>query len=148
MNLLQYTSNEMFSSTELIRKSKNIFDKLNHEEIEKAVILRDGKPSFMLMDFYKYEKLISEYIDLKNEFEILKSKKVKISKPQEEIKNELIEESKNLDTDEVKKTEEIKDEDLQDALSKIDELDFNLNDKRLQTEKSNKSDQQLNDFWE
>ena len=37
MGLLQYTSNEMFSSTELVRKSKNIFDKLNKNEIEKAI---------------------------------------------------------------------------------------------------------------
>ena len=29
MNPLQYTSEEMFSSTELIRKSKMIFDKLH-----------------------------------------------------------------------------------------------------------------------
>ena len=34
MSLLQYTSNEMFSSTELVRKNKNIFDKLNKKEID------------------------------------------------------------------------------------------------------------------
>ena len=38
MNLLQYKSNEMISSTELIRKSKNIFNKLQNKDIEKAVI--------------------------------------------------------------------------------------------------------------
>ena len=37
MGLLQYTSNEMFSSTELVRKSKNIFDKLNKNELEKVI---------------------------------------------------------------------------------------------------------------
>ena len=65
MNLLNYTSKEMFSSTELIRKSKTIFDKINKKEIEKAIILRDGKPSFMLLDFETYEALMSEYISLK-----------------------------------------------------------------------------------
>ena len=42
MGLLQYTSNEMFSSTELVRKNKYIFDKLNKNEIEKAIILCEG----------------------------------------------------------------------------------------------------------
>ncbi len=66
MSLLQYTSNEMFSSTELIRKSKMVFNKINHKEIEKAVILRDGKPSFILMDFDTYEKIMNEYLSLQN----------------------------------------------------------------------------------
>jgi hypothetical protein len=45
MSLLQYSSKEMFSATDLVRKNKSIFDKLNSKEIQKAVILRDGKPS-------------------------------------------------------------------------------------------------------
>ncbi len=65
MNPLLYSSNEMFSSTELIRKSKMIFDKLLKSEIEKAIILRDGKPGFMLLDFEKYEELMKEYLELK-----------------------------------------------------------------------------------
>ena len=65
MGLLQYTSNEMFSSTELVRKSKNIFDKLNKNEIEKAIILRDGKPGIILLDFNQYEKIINDYLSLK-----------------------------------------------------------------------------------
>ena len=60
MNYLRYSSDEMFSSTELIRKSKMIFDKLNKEEIEKAIILRDGKPGFMLLDFATYEKIMKD----------------------------------------------------------------------------------------
>lgn len=67
MGLLQYTSNEMFSSTELVRKSKNIFDKLNKEEIEKAIILRDGKPGIILLDFNYYEKIMTEYLTLKQQ---------------------------------------------------------------------------------
>lgn len=67
MGLLQYTSNEMFSSTELVRKSKNIFDKLNRNEIEKAIVLRDGKPGIILLDFNHYEQIMSEYLSLKNQ---------------------------------------------------------------------------------
>jgi len=66
MALLLYKSNEMFSVTELIRKSKNIFDKIVNDEIEKAIILRDGKPGFLLMDFEKYEKIMADYEELKS----------------------------------------------------------------------------------
>jgi hypothetical protein len=89
MGLLQYTSNEMFSSTELVRKSKNIFDKLNKNEIEKAIILRDGKPGIILMDFNYYEQLMSEYISLKNQIgstNIQNTKVTKIEKIEDEIK--------------------------------------------------------------
>jgi len=65
MGHLLYTSNEMYSSTELIRKSKTIFNKILTKEIDKAIILRDGKPSFMLLDFNKYEKIMAEYDILK-----------------------------------------------------------------------------------
>lgn len=77
MGLLQYTSKEMFSSTELVRRSKYIFDKLNSNEIEKAIILRDGKPGVILLDFNYYEELINEYLSLKekkqNEKNLLKA---------------------------------------------------------------------------
>ena len=66
MGLLQYTSKEMFSSTELIRKSKNIFDKLNKNELEKVIVLRDGKPGIILLDFNYYEQIMNEYLSLKN----------------------------------------------------------------------------------
>ncbi len=65
MGLLLYKSQEMFSATELIRKSKMIFDKVVNHEIDKAIILRDGKPGFLLMDFAKYEKIMAEYEELK-----------------------------------------------------------------------------------
>ncbi|MEA3553678.1 MAG: hypothetical protein U9R39_04635, partial [Campylobacterota bacterium] len=65
MGLLLYKSNEMFSSTELIRKSKTIFNKIIDEEIEKAIIMRDGKPGFLLMDFAKYEEIMAEFEELK-----------------------------------------------------------------------------------
>lgn len=69
MDYLRYASNEMFSSTQLIRQSKLIFDKLNAKDIEKAVILRDGKPNFMLLDFETYENIMSEYMMLKENIE-------------------------------------------------------------------------------
>ena len=64
MSLLQYTSDEMFSATDLVRKNKSIFDKLQKKEIEKAIILRDGKPSIMMLDFSEYEKLMKDYLNL------------------------------------------------------------------------------------
>ena len=79
MGLLQYTSNEMFSSTELVRKSKNIFDKLNKNEIEKAIVLRDGKPAVILLDFAYYEEIMKDYLLLKEQKD----------KPREYIKKEI-----------------------------------------------------------
>ncbi|MDD2697385.1 MAG: hypothetical protein PHF17_01150 [Arcobacteraceae bacterium] len=76
MGYLLYSSNEMFSSTNLIRQSKQIFDKLQEKEIEKAVILRDGKPSFIMLDFEFYEKMMAEYSILKeNSLKIKQTKK-------------------------------------------------------------------------
>ncbi len=134
MNLLQYTSKEMFSSTELIRKSKTVFDKLNKNEIEKAVILRDGKPSFMLLDFEKYENLISEYIKLQEEIEELKKRK---SKTQVETK---------ADDKVVKTDSEINNKELEAALEKIEKLDLNVQTSTQLTEEKEK--QPLKDFWE
>lgn len=154
MNLLQYTSSEMFSSTELIRKSKMIFDKLNTKEIEKAVILRDGKPSFMLMDFYKYESLIQDYLELQEKVKTLEAKKTTVKKEkiitplsinEPEKKDEIKEEIKTNPTD-IKSTDEINSNDLEEALAKIDELDINLGDNSIA--KNETPDQQLKDFWE
>ena len=122
MNLLQYKSNEMFSSTELIRKSKMVFDKVSKKEIEKAVILRDGKPSFMLLDFFKYEELITEYLDLKEKV------KQKNTSQKEEIKN----------------FKEINDDDLKDALAQIEELDLDLK----KEPRIKKKEESIKDFWE
>lgn len=93
MGLLLYKSDEMYSSTELIRKSKMIFDKVLDKKIDKAIILRDGKPSFLLMEFKKYEKIMAEYEELKSYVDSQKGinpstivKKVKPVKiPKEEI---------------------------------------------------------------
>jgi hypothetical protein len=94
MGLLLYKSNEMFSSTELIRKSKKIFNKIIDEEIDKAIIMRDGKPGFLLMDFAKYEEIMAEFEMLKAQslskpIENKRKKKVIIeNNPVKELKKE------------------------------------------------------------
>ena len=134
MDLLQYRSNEMFSSTELIRKSKMVFDKISKKEIDKAVILRDGKPSFMLMDFQKYEELINDYLELKV--------KVK-TKPKVITKEENLNLKENTEDSAIEDIDEINSDDLQDALAQIEQLDLELANKTV-----TKKDEQLKDFWE
>lgn len=138
MNLLQYTSKEMFSSTELIRKSKMIFDKLSDEEIQKAVILRDGKPSFMLLDFDKYETIIEEYEKLKKENKKLKEKKKALEITKEE--------NTNTEPSVLKqpREDEISSDELEEALAQIDQLDMNLDKKN----ESIRKQEALKDFWE
>ncbi len=109
MNHLLYSSNEMYSSTELIRKSKTIFDKIIKNEIDKAIILRDGKPSFILLDFDKYEKIMSEYDTFKSKSLLKETKepkkkkekvivqKEKTKKKKEEISSEKNKSKKNID---------------------------------------------------
>jgi hypothetical protein len=125
MNFLQYRSDEMISSTQLIRKSKTVFDKVSKGEIEKAVILRDGKPSFLLMDFAQYEKIMKEYIQLKTN----------TSSVQKSISSTQIKEEEKSVQKEI-----IKDDDLEIALKKIEEIE--LEETKAQ-EKQN-----LKEFWE
>lgn len=126
MSLLQYTSKEMFSSTELVRKSKNIFDKLNKKEIEKAIILRDGKPRIILLDFNEYERIISEYINLKG-----KNKNHSLTEKVEIKKEEFIE-KKESEKDEYKNT-----------IDELEKLEFELD------YKSNKEKEEpLKEFWD
>lgn len=103
MALLLYKSNEMFSSTDLIRKSKMIFDKIVDREIEKAIILRDGKPGFLLMDFQKYESIMADYENLKQKYEKLSNnKKIK-------IKEEALKKVENKQDDQKDKLEKLLD---------------------------------------
>lgn len=132
MSLLQYTSKEMFSSTELVRKSKNIFDKLNRKEIEKAIILRDGKPNTILLDFEEYEKIMTDYLKLKGK------DTVEIPSIESE-KNETVKSDKNIS-----KKENIEDEDFQAALNKIDDLEFFTDSSELKKDK----DETLKEFWD
>lgn len=135
MNPLQYTSNEMVSSTELIRKSKKVFDSLQKGEIEKAIILRDGKPSFMLMDFSAYEEIMSEYLSLK---EMLHSNDKKKKQNNDiEIKEEKIKEAKKST-----ETKELDDEDLENALAEIESLDLDTIDEEDNLQEP------LKEFWE
>lgn len=131
MALLQYTSNEMFSSTELVRKSKSIFDKLNKNEIEKAIILRDGKPNIILLDFNEYEKIIGEYLELKE-----KSSNSSLRKEAKDIQKEVptkIKEDNKIDNIEYK-----------NALEQIEKLDFSLDSNKVKEEKG----EHLKDFWD
>ena len=137
MSLLQYTSNEMFSSTELVRKNKNIFDKLNKKEIEKAVILRDGKPSIILMDFQEYERIIADYLKSKGKEPIVKEV-VKVEPKKEEM---IIKEEKIVS--EEKKAEKLDDKDLEAALAEIEKLDF-----RFDTQASKAKEEPLKEFWD
>ncbi len=124
MGLLQYTSNEMFSSTELVRKSKNIFDKLNKNDIEKAIVLRDGKPAVILLDFTYYEEIMKDYLQLKEQCQ----------KSNESIKKEV----QKL---EVKET--IKEENIEKSFQKPKEEDFSF-DSDLSTNKP----EPLKEFWD
>lgn len=164
MSLLQYTSKEMFSSTELIRKSKNVFDKLSKDEIEKAIILRDGKPSFMLLDFNKYEDIMTEYLSMKAELEnkttskqVVESVKEKPVEQKIEVKDEVkVEETEdiNIKVDDIESVEEISDLDLQDALAKIEELgnDISTEDREIPQSNEKKveidSSQNIKEFWD
>lgn len=153
MNYLQYTSKEMFSSTELIRKSKMVFEKLNKNEIEKAVILRDGKPSFMLLDFDTYETLMQEYIKLKDKKDICDVKnKHKKEEPKEQAKvHKVVQSDKNS-------IEEIDEEELKKAFEEIESINFEENNSALDEDNFeevyieerpiDKNDESLKDFWD
>lgn len=155
MSLLQYTSNEMYSSTELIRKSKKIYDKLSNKEIEKAIILRDGKPSFMLMDFEVYEQIMNEYLEMKGTTTLISTKKRK-QKEKEIKKVEKIElvETQLLDEKDIKinkkpkekKTKErlaVNQDALKEVLSNIEK-----SDSKDDSVKSNTIRQKLKEFWD
>lgn len=134
MSLLQYTSKEMFSSTELVRKNKSIFDKLNKKEIEKAIILRDGKPSIMLLDFEEYERIIADYLSLKE-----KTPSIQNTTTQKKIEEEPKFEQKIEKP--IEKSEV--DDEFKVALEEIEKLDFNLNQKEIKDKV-----EPLKEFWD
>ncbi|MCT7547919.1 hypothetical protein N5U18_05425 [Aliarcobacter butzleri] len=143
MSLLQYTSREMFSSTELVRKSKNIFDKLNRKEIEKAIILRDGKPNTILLDFEEYEKIMTDYLKLKGkdvgEIPSIESEKNETVKSDKNISKK-----ENIEDKKISSNTKIEDEDFQAALNKIDDLEFFTDNSELKKDK----DETLKEFWD
>ncbi|XPV68444.1 MAG: hypothetical protein ACNI25_14225 [Halarcobacter sp.] len=138
MNPLQYTSEEMYSSTDLIRKSKMIFEKLHKKKIEKAIILRDGKPGFMLLDFETYEELMSEYLSLKELLDKKDSSKVSNNNEEKKVS---FDNDKNIDN-ELTQIDELSDEDIEGALKDIEELDLDSFDQEI------KDDKPLKEFWE
>jgi len=105
MGLLLYKSNEMFSATELIRKSKMIFDKIIDKRIDKAIILRDGKPKFLLMDFEKYENIMAEFEILKQQIKINNNPKNKKLKKKKKVNKEELKVVSKVVLEDVKKDE-------------------------------------------
>jgi hypothetical protein len=99
MGLLLYKSDEMYSSTELIRKSKMIFNKILDDDIEKAIILRDGKPCFLLMEFQKYEKIMAEFEELKEYVSSLENSNPK--KKPKQIKDPIVPQIKDPIVEEI-----------------------------------------------
>ena len=133
MSLLQYTSDEMFSATDLVRKNKSIFDKLQKKEIEKAIILRDGKPSIMMLDFSEYEKLMKDYLSLKaGNSTNINTKTI----------NETIIEEKTIKSD-----SKISQEDYEAAMKEIEKISFS-SDFSIKEDDEQKTPQALKEFWE
>ncbi|MDN5064222.1 hypothetical protein [Aliarcobacter butzleri] len=143
MSLLQYTSREMFSSTELVRKSKNIFDKLNKKEIEKAIILRDGKPNTILLDFEEYEKIMTDYLKLKGK-DIVEIPSIESEKNETVKSDKNISKKENIEDKKISSNTKIEDEDFQAALNKIDDLEFFTDSSELKKDK----DETLKEFWD
>lgn len=143
MSLLQYTSKEMFSSTELVRKSKNIFDKLNRKEIEKAIILRDGKPNTILLDFEEYEKIMTDYLKLKGK-DIVEIPSIESEKNETVKSDKNISKQENIEDKKISSNTKIEDEDFQVALNKIDDLEFFTDSSELKKDK----DETLKEFWD
>jgi len=171
MDYLLYSSKEMFSSTDLIRKSKMIFDKINSDEISKAIILRDGKPSFIMLDFDKYESMMKEYQLLKSnkqDGEGTKQQSQNHIKPKEQIlkgssKEIITKEVVNFQDEEAQLLKTLNDlddmefEDIDEKeLKSLDEFDDEVEDyddesdedlEDFEQEKKSK-EQPLKDFWE
>ncbi|MCT7577100.1 hypothetical protein PJV95_04020 [Aliarcobacter butzleri] len=143
MSLLQYTSKEMFSSTELVRKSKNIFDKLNKKEIEKAIILRDGKPNTILLDFEEYEKIMTDYLKLKSK-DVGEIPSIESEKDETVKSDKNISKKENIEDKKISSNTKIEDEDFQAALNKIDDLEFFTDNSELKKDK----DETLKEFWD
>ena len=133
MSLLQYTSDEMFSATDLVRKNKSIFDKLQKKEIEKAIILRDGKPSIMMLDFSEYEKLMKDYLSLKEGNSTnINTKTI----------NETVIEGQTIKSD-----SKISQEDYEAAMKEIEKISFS-SDFSIKEDVEQKTPQALKEFWE
>ena len=142
MEYLLYSSNEMFSSTQLVRQSKKIFDKLVSNEISKAIILRDGKPNFMLLDFNKYETIMKEFEELKKSSI---HKNTNINTSSNTINKEKEEKTKIIVEDEVLSDEDKK---LKETLKQLEKLELDVDlSEELKEEISTKSSGEIKEFW-
>ena len=108
-----------------------VCNKLNKNEIEKAIILRDGKPNIILLDFNEYERIIGEYLELKENagMPIIKKEDKEIQK-KVPIKIETEEKIDKLE--------------YQNALKEIEKLDFSFDSEKVKEEKN----EQLKEFWD
>lgn len=136
----------MFSATQLIRKSKKIFDDIENRKIEKGVILRDGKPSFIMLEFRQYEKLMKRLIELEEEENKSINIKENLAIDDLNIDNlEIINDEKDTEEDkELYKSEDKKvEKSSKDAiLEKLDSIDGIINN-------DNKKDEdKYKEFWE
>lgn len=150
MDYLLYSSKEMFSSTELVRKSKMIFDKLANKEIDKAVILRDGKPAFMMFDFDRYEKMMREFNIVDSCTQTIASKEeIKSIEKEETFLDEeakLMQTLKDLDNMEFEELKELK------SLDDFDESEaYDYEDEDIKDESEDcliNTAPPLKEFWE
>ena len=147
MSYLLYASNEMFSSTQLIRKSKDIFDKLISQDIDKAVILRDGKPNFMLLEFAKYEEIMTDYINLKKLISknnhITEHIKLNLDVDTIKTKNVAVSKEKTINT-----PDEVNEEELKKAFEQIEALNLDKSFKdEVKDELKEKSSAEIKEFW-
>ena len=144
MEHLLYSSNEMFSSTQLVRKSKDIFDKLVNNEISKAIILRDGKPNFMLLDFKKYESIMKEFQELEKFYKMNKNLKQNIKqKINKDVEVDIVEKLDTLNNDKINEEKE-----LMDALKQLEALNLDP-ELKAQTEEKLKAQPtgEIKEFW-
>ena len=136
MDYLKYASNEMFSSTQLIRQSKQIFDKLNTKDIEKAVILRDGKPAFILLEFENYEKIMGDYITLKEGIETKKQNKIQATTQTNIKKVSQKVENNNLNND-----------DIVDSKAKEIDIPLNIDINEIDQDEISDTKGEIKEFW-
>lgn len=143
MSYLLYSSDEMFSSTELIRKSKSIFDKVTNHDIDKAIILRDGKPTFILFDFHEYEKIMKEYTILKSNIYNKEQNIIQTTVQTLEHNNQNENDKINNDvsiSEEISKVEQIVEIKNQEKVKQLDDFVITL-------ESEDMDESEIKEFW-
>lgn len=118
MDLLLYSSKEMFSSSKLDEGGVEILDKISNKEIDKAVILKDAKPSHLILDFEVYESLMKDYTNLKK---AMGDESVTITSSSNE---DVVQ--KRVERVETQSDEELNQKELEKALKEIESLDLSV----------------------